>query len=665
MKAASAALAVCLLFAAAVLPSLGRLDFFDGVEHFNLATVQEMRRNEAAGRPVNWMLPTLQGEARVVKPPVTAWIAALLVSPADVAKLSNPDDAVRDRAMSDFVFRARLPTLACSCLMLLGVFVLGRSLAGGDWRVGAVAALACASTVLFFQQGRRATTDLQLAVWVTWTNALLAAAWFQRRVIIGYVGGGLAIGLASMAKGPHIALLMTVVPFAAFALLTRGRNAATEAGVASRPSRRDVRLCVAAGVLAALVVGLWWYVHVAATVPGIGDTWYREVTRHNAQVGRNVMTPDPWYAYTSFLGLLLPWTGWVVLGAGYAMREYLVAPSREQSKTPAAAHATDAGPVADEPSGSLGSLPTPQDGVVTPTATDAPASAARPLLLAVLLVLVPVLVMSFFSERKDRYLLPFVGPAAVLAGWAVIRWWDDRRAATAQAAEGNITGGSATRRLDRTLGSITGGFTFAAAGWLALSVVVAGAAGVKGYRTAADQPWFSVQGAVVMGVAVVFLLGLGLIRSRRSLIAPLLAVATAGWLGGELRLQGLAASAGDNDDRPQRELASRIWHAWPDAIVYSTDPVTLYGQLNRPAIVLSMRLNRVIETRPAVLPATVRERPVVLVTDMIGAAPRVPPGVRRIAEVPLRTGRRYVDLLSGEAGPEDASGTRPGPSGGR
>ena len=35
--------------------------------------------------------------------------------------------------------------------------------------------------------------------------------------------------LASMAKGPHIALLMTVVPFAAFALLTRRRNAATVA----------------------------------------------------------------------------------------------------------------------------------------------------------------------------------------------------------------------------------------------------------------------------------------------------------------------------------------------------------------------------------------------------------------------------------------------------
>ena len=108
-----------------MLPTLGRLEFFDGVEHFNLATVQEMTRDGG-----NWVVPTPEGQPRVVKPPMAAWLTALLVSPQTVAALSNPDPVARSAAFTQFVFDCRLPTLICAAILLLGVYQLGRAVDG-------------------------------------------------------------------------------------------------------------------------------------------------------------------------------------------------------------------------------------------------------------------------------------------------------------------------------------------------------------------------------------------------------------------------------------------------------------------------------------------------------------------------------------------------------
>jgi 4-amino-4-deoxy-L-arabinose transferase-like glycosyltransferase len=584
-----AILGVCLMFAAAVGPSLGRLDFFDGVEHFNLATVQEMRRNEADGRAVNWMLPTLQNQPRIVKPPLAAWITSLLVMPTDATAISTPDDIKRQQAISHLTVLGRLPTLVCACLMLLGIYVLGSALTDGDWRIGATAALICAGTILFFIQGRRATTDLQLALWVTWTNACLALVVYRQRIWLGSIGAGIALGLASMAKGPHIALLMTLVPFGiALLIVGRGRSGADSA--THVPSTRRPRLlpAILVGALLAILIGGWWYAYVFKTVPDIAEIWRREVLRKDAQIGRNKMDADPWYAYVAFFGLLLPWTVWVLLGAYWVIRDV--------SRSPA----------------------------------------ARRMILAIAWTVMPLLVMSFFSERKVRYLLPFVAPAAVIAGWAIIRWWDLRR---------SVESGAAKKSLDYRIGFLAGWITLASVAFLILYVTIAGALGAKGYQTAEGGPWFSMEHAALLIAASACILFIGVRRSKTALAAPLLAITLVAWLAGETRLNGQAAAAGDPDDRPQRQLAAEIWHRWPDANVYSADPVTQYGQLNLPAIVLSMNLNRVIEPRPATLPASPQAKPMVLITDAIGDPPPVPNGWTRFAAIPLRKGARYVDVL--------------------
>ena len=422
---------VLILFVAALLPSLNRLDFFDGVEHFNLATVQEMRRNEAAGLHVNWALPELQQDARLVKPPLTAWLAALLITPADTASLSSFKAEDRAQAMSRFVFFARLPTLVCTCLLLVGVFVLARALAQDDPRVGIIAMIVCASSMLMFQQGRRATTDLQLATWVTWTNALIAIAIFQNRKRLGYIAGGVALGLASMAKGPHIALLLTVVPFALMARrIYRAHPGRTpiESAV-PRPARRWPLFV---GIGLALTIGLGWYGYVAASVDGIGEVWWRELTRHNAQTGRNKMPADPWYTYLWLFAVMLPWTAWLVLGAAWAI-------------WPAPRKAN----ISDQPE-KIG-------------ATD---RYRLPMQIAIALFLLPLLIFSFFSEKKERYLLPFAAPVAVLVALAIVRWWDQRRTRVSKAT-------ATSSSLDRKLGWMAGLLTLVGVGWLLYSAPTA------------------------------------------------------------------------------------------------------------------------------------------------------------------------------------------------
>jgi 4-amino-4-deoxy-L-arabinose transferase-like glycosyltransferase len=559
------AVLVCVGLVVAVLPNLHRLEFFDGVEHFTLATVQEMKRDGG-----NWLIPTLEGEPRTVKPPLTAWLAGALVSPEDVAALSMRNAAARDAAFDRFVFRARLPTLFCAAIMLLGVYQFGRAVV--DARVGLLSTLACASCLLFLFQGRRATTDLQLAVWVTWTNALIATAIFQKRYRLGLIGGGVALGLAMMAKGPHVALLQTVVPLLVFLGIERFY-------CRSEKSDRTWLVPAVIGLIIAVAIGLGWYAFVLAKVPGVWDTWMREMFRKNVQTGRNVMKPDKWNEYSVIFGQLLPWTGFVIFGAVLAVR--------------------------DE---------------------------SRRLLLPLLLLVLPILVMSFFAEKKTRYLIPFVGPAAVLAGAALVRFAED---------EADRVPG--VNRI--TLGRIAAYVTMNAAGWFAVCVPIAGAIGLKEFRTWDGRPWFTPGAAAAIAIGSLVLLLAGTALLKRSAFIWIVSIVLATWIGSEIRLRGDYLRPGDADDRPQRVLAAKIWQTYPAATIYTADPPTMYGQLNRAAIVVSIHTNRVITSRPDTLPSQRTDHPLILISDSIAAVPPVPAGWKRWQELPLRVGKRYVDVL--------------------
>ena len=126
---------IVVLFFAAIAPTLTWLEFSGGMENLNIATALELRRDH----PGNWLIPTLEGEPRVKKPPLTAWLTAAAIRPQTVAKMSSRDASVRRAAAEQLAWEVRWPSLLAACLMLVAVYELGRVVA--DPWTGVVGAL--------------------------------------------------------------------------------------------------------------------------------------------------------------------------------------------------------------------------------------------------------------------------------------------------------------------------------------------------------------------------------------------------------------------------------------------------------------------------------------------------------------------------------------------
>lgn len=130
-----------------------------------------------------------------------------------------------------------------------------------------------------------------------------------------------------------------------------------------------------------MCIALPWFVYVLQIEPGAWSTWTTEIARTDETVPKS----DP-FAYLVFPLLAMPWSIFVVLGlltAAAEMVRRLVHPRwLRRNRT---------------------------FGRVRPTG----------LLWVFLMILVPIVVMSLFRDRKDRYLLPLIPPAAILAAMAL------------------------------------------------------------------------------------------------------------------------------------------------------------------------------------------------------------------------------------------------------
>jgi len=358
-RAALVLLVIAALFFAAIAPTLRWLEFSGGSENLVVATALEIRRD---GTWQRWIEPTLQGEPRIAKPPLAAWVAAASIRADTLRALDSPDESARADAYRDLAWQVRWPALLCACLGLLAVCGLGRVVAGGD--AGVLAALICGSTIFFLRYGRGATVDVHLFLWVAVANYCLARALLEGRWWGGCIGAGAALGLALMSKGP-VALLQTVVPVALWAVWHRRPRRIREEWPV--PGRASLAWPIVTGVVVMLAVAVPWYALVAVRSGGnVFARWKVEVLR----AGATDMPAGSVLNYLLFLPEFLPWAFFAAAGAIAAVRY-----ARKQK--------------------------------------------SDHLMLALLLVAVPIVVMTFFRDRKDRYLLPMVGPASVLAAHAV------------------------------------------------------------------------------------------------------------------------------------------------------------------------------------------------------------------------------------------------------
>jgi 4-amino-4-deoxy-L-arabinose transferase-like glycosyltransferase len=537
-----ALLLACAVFAA-IAPTLSWLEFSGSMENLNVATALEIRRS---GR---WLIPMLEGEPRIAKPPLAAWITAAAIPDALVRGLSSRDPQIRAMNYRRLAFAVRASALLCACLTLLAAYELGRTLDGV--RAGLIAAAVLASNYAFLRFGRQSNTDVQLLLWVTLTNVLLAKALLEGRRWLGFIGAGAALGLAIMSKGP-VALIETIVPFGAYALW-RGRSS-------DSAQRRPLLMPMTLGCLAAVAVALPWFIYVQARYD-VWSRWRIEVTRIGA-TGNSSSNP---LMYLIIVPMLLPWIVPFVLGLIEAAIEAWTQRGRRHRAR------RDNGWV-----------------------------------LALMLIVVPLVLMSFFHDRKDRYVLPMIPAAAVVTGAALARhaWvW---------------------RREDRWI---------VIAHWIVLGIVAVGLplAGFAFLRTADGAPWYTASAATGAACAALILLLIA-IRAGRGALPPMIVTTV-------LLMLGAAAlfTAGYRNTRQgrseMRPLAEAVVSAYPDAEVYNArdDGRRISTDL---AIYLNRSTLRVSDWR-ALKPGA-RTKVVILQQPAVGPAPAPspPPGWIYLAKVP-------------------------------
>jgi 4-amino-4-deoxy-L-arabinose transferase-like glycosyltransferase len=195
----------------------------------------------------SWVVPTLQGEPYLDKPPLMYWLVALSYRAFGV----NPE-------------AARLVPAVCVHLTILAVYLIGRRSVGERAAVWAGLLLAVAPG--FVSVGRLLLLDGLLTLCVTVsvlcgfeavrTGRLRAGWWFAAAV---------ASGLGFLTKGP-ISELLLFVPLWAFGFLTRAP---------ARPSPEEPEASPTLfGSVAPCRVRWYWYGAFFAVVFAVNLPWY-------------------------------------------------------------------------------------------------------------------------------------------------------------------------------------------------------------------------------------------------------------------------------------------------------------------------------------------------------------------------------------------------------
>lgn len=284
----------CVAVFAAVAPTLPWLEFSNGAEALNIATAQEILRSG------NWLIPTLQGETRLAKPPLTAWITAAAIFSRTMQDISSIDPSMRNQGFSKLAWEVRWPALVAACLTLVATAELGR-LVGGP-QCGIISLIVAASSFLFLRFCRYSTADVLLTLWVAAANILLLHAALKKRRWAGCIGCGLAVGLAMMSKGP-VAWVQSIFPLAIWLWWFGTDRPRLGAGP------------VLAGLAGFAAIGLPWFVLVMIHQPDAAAVWFREVTR----LGARQASADKWYTYLAIIPYLAPWCVFFIAGLTRAM----------------------------------------------------------------------------------------------------------------------------------------------------------------------------------------------------------------------------------------------------------------------------------------------------------------------------------------------------------
>lgn len=229
----------------------------------------------------NWLLPVLNGEPHLTKPPLTYWAIG-----AGTSILGNT------------VWGARLYLVAGFVFTVLAVCVLERAL----WsdKTNFYGALVYATSPFAIAAANVVSTDTLLTLWGTWAFACYWLA-VRRQSHHLVTAMWLFIGLAVFTKGPVgfyplIAIGMTH-------LFMRKRQASIP------------RLFTSWGMLALVLVGFSWYIYIILRDHEVLWTWIREeILGRTVFSGHSRLSSQPRKVLENYVPIVMLGTGpWLLL----------------------------------------------------------------------------------------------------------------------------------------------------------------------------------------------------------------------------------------------------------------------------------------------------------------------------------------------------------------
>ncbi|MGN1214471.1 MAG: ArnT family glycosyltransferase, partial [Bacteroidaceae bacterium] len=231
----------------------------DLMEVRNLVTAREMVTDH------HIMVPTMNGELRLEKPPLPTWIAA-------VVEYISPDNIAAQRTV----------TAIMGCLWAWWLYLLAfRLTRRRDYALVAIMVFATCYPVVL--QSRTATWDIYCHSFMAGAMYYLYPLFYEsRRVITHSLLTGLLFGLSLMSKGP-VAVYALFLPFLIAIVWYR------------RPILKGKGWGICLAIITAAIVGCWWYLylhifatdHLAHVVDKESGSWLN----HNVR---------PWWYYWRF-----------------------------------------------------------------------------------------------------------------------------------------------------------------------------------------------------------------------------------------------------------------------------------------------------------------------------------------------------------------------------
>lgn len=201
----------------------------------------------------SWVVPTLQGEPYLDKPPLMYWLVALSYSAFGI----TPE-------------AARLVPAVCVHLTILAVYLIGRRSIGE--RAALWAALLLTVAPGFVSVARLLLLDGLLTLCVT-VSVLCGFEAVRTGVMKRdwWLAAAVASGLGFLTKGP-ISEVLLFVPLWAFSILTNGRYQPAGEGIAPQTAPTSHRPADTGRSPAR--VPLYWYVAFFAVVVAVNLPWY-------------------------------------------------------------------------------------------------------------------------------------------------------------------------------------------------------------------------------------------------------------------------------------------------------------------------------------------------------------------------------------------------------